>query len=119
MRQRTCGAFSEPRERSGEIVGRSGADVTQILGDDQVGREFFESLGVDGVEAFAARDVFANLAVDFRRRCVVRNSRLDDDSLGAGRGRKVAFVADADDLAVETEGEENFGGGGQTGTRCA
>ena len=47
-------AFREPRERGGQVVRRSGANVTQILRNDQIGREFLQSLGVDGIKAFTA-----------------------------------------------------------------
>ena len=45
----------------------------------------------------------------------MRNSGLDDHAFGAGCGWEVALVADADDLAVEAQGEEYFGGGRQQG----
>ena len=82
--------------------------MAEILRDDQVGREFLESFGVDGVKAFAARDIFANQPVDFRRRRVFRDSRLDDHVFGAGGGREVAFVADADDFVGRSPGRREF-----------
>src|SRR5579864_7433111 len=76
-------ALGKAREGGGEIVRRSGADVAQILGDDEVGSELFERLGVDGVKAFAAGNVFANEAIDFGRRSIVGDARVDDYFFGA------------------------------------
>ena len=48
-------ALIEIRQNCGQIFGRSGADVAQILGDDEIGREAAQGFGVDGIDAFAAR----------------------------------------------------------------
>ena len=89
--------------------------MAQILGDDQVRSKLFEEIGVNGVKAFTAGNVLTNLGVDFGGRGVVGNAGADDNSFGAGARRKIAFMADADDLVVELQGEENLGGGGKEG----
>ncbi len=43
------------------------------------------------------------------------DSRLDHDSFGPGCGWEVAFVAYPYDFAVEAQGEEYLGGGGEQG----
>ena len=89
--------------------------MAQILSDDQVRSEFFERLRIDGIETFAAGDVFANQPIDFRRRSILRDAGVNDYFFCAGLRGKVAFVADADDFAIEAQGEEDFCGGGGEG----
>src|ERR1700730_385876 len=48
------GALSGAGKGGGEGIGRSGADVAQILSDDEIGCEVFEGFSVHGVEALTA-----------------------------------------------------------------
>ena len=50
------------------LAARHGADLAQILGHDQVGREALEQLGVDRVERPAVGERVAHRAVDLRAR---------------------------------------------------
>lgn len=65
------------RQRRSEIVGRRGANVAKILRDDQVGCEGCEQVGINRVDAFAAGDELADLAIDFCRRGGGIDARLD------------------------------------------
>src|SRR5260370_13940493 len=56
----------ETRERGSEIIGRGGANMAQVLGDDQIRSQCLQHLGVDGVQTFATVNVLANEGVDFR-----------------------------------------------------
>jgi hypothetical protein len=103
----------ESREGRGEIVGRGGANVAQVLRDNQVRRHCFQQLRVNGVQTFAAVNILANERVDFCRRGAVRHARVNDHRLRAGPRREVAFVADADDFTIKTKCEEYLGSGGK------
>lgn len=103
------------REYGGKIFRRGRANTAQILGNDKVRGETFEGFGIHSVDAFAAGSEFADQAVDFDRTGVFRKTGVDDYGFAAGRGWVVAFVADTNDLVAETEGEEDFCGGGEKG----
>jgi len=96
-----------------KIVGRGCTDVAQILCNDEIGGKLFEEIGVDSVKAFAACDEITDLSIDFYGRGVVWETGMDDDGLGSGARREITFMADADDLVVEMEGEKNLCGRGK------
>lgn len=107
------GHFGEGR---GEVAGRSGADVAEVLGEDEVGLDASEFVVVDEINAFAAAGEFADLAVNFSGGERDVHAGVDEDFFGARRGGIVAFVGDAEDLVFEAEGEEDFGSGGKKRT---
>ncbi len=105
----------EAREHRSEVVGRSGTDDAKVLGNDQVRRQLFERGSVHGIEALAARDVFADDAIYLGRRQVMWNARMDDAAARGRLRREIAFVADAKDFFVKAQREENLRGGRQEG----
>src|SRR5882724_1792620 len=68
----------ETRERGSEIIGRGGANMAQILGDDQIRGQCFQHLGIDGVQTFPAVNALANEGVDFRGGSTARHARMND-----------------------------------------
>ena len=70
--------------------------------------KFLELLDVHGVQTFAAGNIFANQPIDFDRRSSLRQARVNHYGLATGLRRKIAFMADADDLTVQTQREQNF-----------
>jgi len=62
-----------------KIFRRCRADVTQILGHDEVGRKPAQSFGVDGINAFAVGAEFAHQSVNLGGRSLFRNAGVDDD----------------------------------------
>ena len=106
-------AFREAGERAAKIVGRNGANVAEFLRDDQVRRDFCEQVGIDSVDAFAAGDHVAHLAIHFAGRDVEIQARTDERRLFRGGGREVAFVRYAGNGIAEAEGVEDFGRGRQ------
>lgn len=104
--------FREAGERSAEIVRRNGANVAEVLRDDQVRREFCEQVGIDGVDAFAASSHIAHLAIHFAGRNVEIQARMDECRLLRGGRREVAFVRHTSNGITEAEGIKDFRGGG-------
>src|SRR5271156_1404345 len=107
---RCGGRGREGGERCSKIVRRRGADVAEIWRDDKIGSEGREQVGVHCVNAFAARDEFAHLAIDFGGGRGGVHAWLDQRGLAGGFGREITFVRDADDLIADAEGVENFRG---------
>src|ERR1700722_6465859 len=101
----------ETRERRGEIIRRSGANVAQILSDDQIGLESSEQLSVDRINAFASADQLAHLAVNFRGRRTRINAGLDQRRLLSGFHRIIALMRDPEDAIAEAKSIKNFGSG--------
>src|SRR5271168_4607405 len=101
----------EAGQRRREILWRRSAHVAKILGYDQVRREGREQVSVNGVNTLAARDEFADLAVDFRGRSTGIHAWPDQRRLASCIGRKITFVRDADDLVANAERVENFSRG--------
>src|SRR5712691_4179933 len=106
LRQRTSGRRSK---RGSEIIGRGGANVAEILSDDQIRGQCLQHLGVDSVQTFAAINVLANKGIDFRGGSTMRHARMNDHGLGAGGRREVTFVADAHNFEVQSERKKNLG----------
>src|SRR5690242_1185807 len=100
----------ETRQRGSQVVRRSSADVTQILRDDQIRREFLERLRINGVDALATGNKIAHQVVNFRGRGTLRNPRMNYHSLGTRLRRIVAFVTYANDFALESQREQNLRG---------
>ena len=95
-----------------DVLVGDGADLAQRLGDDQVGLEVLEHLGVELVDRFAAERELLDGRVDLRRResggkLVSRHSRER-----RGRRRVVALMGDGDDVVPEAEREHHLGRGG-------
>ena len=109
------GAFlsRQATERRSPVFRRGCADVAEILGDDQVGRETLHELSVYRVNAFAAIDERPDLAIDLARLCVRVYSRADQRGLACCLQWEIALVGHADDAIARANGVEDFGGGGQ------
>ena len=75
--------------------------MAQVLRDDEVGRETAQRFGVDRINTFTASAEFTNKAVNFGRRGVFGDARMDHDFFRASGWGKVALVADANDLLIE------------------
>src|SRR5579862_3450882 len=104
------------RKSRGEIIRRGGADVAQVLGDDEVGLDLLQQLKINAVEAFAAGQKFPHLAIDGRGAFGVREARFDEHRPGSCLGGKIALVAYAGDLIAQPECEQNFRGRWKQGT---
>src|SRR5437763_10091215 len=63
---------------------------------------------IHGVQTFAARNIFANQTINFRGRSFLRQTRMNHHGFGARLGRKIAFMADTGDLAVQAQREQNL-----------
>ena len=87
--------------------------MAQVLGDDQVGREALHEFGVYRVDAFAAIDEFAHLAIDLARRGMRINTRANQCGPGGGLGGEIALVGYTDNAIARADGIQDFGGGGQ------
>src|ERR1700730_917815 len=105
-------ATGKASEDAGKVIRGSCTDVTEVLGNNQFRRQFFQDLRLNCVGAFALRDKFANQAIDLRWARSFWNARADDGSFRFRAGRIVAFMADANNFVVEAEIKEDFGGRG-------
>ena len=103
----------QARKRRRQVAGGSGANMAQVLSDNQIGLQTLEQVRVHGVKALTARDKIADHAIDFGGRRSFRNARVNYDRFGARRRGEIAFVADADDFAIETQREQDFRRGGK------
>ena len=91
------------RKRRAQIVRRGGAHVAKILRDDEVGFDRAQLFKIDAVEALAPFEKFTHLPVNRRGALRMRNARLDQDRLGFGLRREIAFVADSGNLVAKTQ----------------
>src|ERR1700741_4113441 len=115
--ERVEGQYFRPIIKRGQdcsqIFGRGSANAAQILRNDEVWSEASQSFGIHGIDALASGSELADQAVDFERRRIFVNARVNDNGLGARGGRVVAFVADTNHLLTQAEREQNFRRGGQ------
>ena len=99
-----------------DLACTDGADVTESLGEDQVGRDRGEEGDVDLVGGAARGEVGAEVGVDLGRGAAVRgDGGAGEDGQGSDLRRIVAFVGDGDQLRLEPKGTGDFGGAGQEG----
>lgn len=96
------------RQRSGKVVGRSGAYVAQILSDYEIRGEGAKQNVIDRVDTLATPDEFAYLTVKLGRRNRGIHTRTNERRLLPCLGWKIAFVRDADDRITEAERVKNF-----------
>ena len=87
--------------------------MAQILRQDQFGRERAKELGIHRVDALAARDNFADLAVNLRGRRVRVNARSKQRRFRRRVRGKIAFMADAENRVTQADGVSDFGRGRQ------
>src|ERR1700687_1218672 len=102
------------RERRTQIVRRGGADVAKVLRDDQIRLNRAQRGQIHTIEALAAFEKFADLAVNGCSALRVRNARHDQNRFGARLRREIALVADSGDLVHQAPRHYNFRRGGQT-----
>ena len=105
---KNIGAPFESRQRRGKIVGRRGANMAQVLSDDQIRCQSLQDLGIDGIQAFAAVHILAHEPVNFHRRSIVRQARMNDHRLRTGARREIALVAYAHNFPIQAECKENL-----------
>src|SRR5215472_16789032 len=72
--------------------------------------EFFQLLHVHGIQTLTAGNIFTDQSINLRRRSAMWQAGMNDHRLGARLRRKVAFVADTNDFAVQAQSEENLRG---------
>ena len=70
----------------GDLAGGDGADRTQVLGQDQLGAQLADGLGVEPVDRLAAADAGADQPVDLGRVGDGWQRRVRHDLDGAGLG---------------------------------
>ena len=97
------GVAAQDVEGIGDLAGRHGAHPAQVLGEDEVGLDALDELGVEGVERLAVLDGFAYGAVDVggRRPVVERQAAPRHDGLGASSRREVAPVGHPVEIVSE------------------
>src|ERR1700678_975650 len=94
-----------------QIVGRGGADVAKILGDNQIWLQGLQQIGINGVDAFSPAYQFPYLPIDFSLWRMRIDTRLDQRGFPCGFGRKITLVGDTDHGIAEAKGIENFSSG--------
>jgi hypothetical protein len=90
--------------RGGELAARDGAHGAEILGDDQVGSELGNQVGVDAVQGPAVPHRFADHLADLQareRRGI--EPRDGHDRLAGHLGRPAALLRDPDERIDEPE----------------
>ncbi len=93
-----------------DLAARNGADLAEILRDDQVGGELLEQFRVDLVERPAVAERVAHGAVDLGAPELVRvDARGRDDRHGLHLGWVVALVRTPDEVVSEPEGGDDLG----------
>jgi len=88
-----------------QVFRRGRANAAQILRNNEVRGEAFQSFGIHGIHAFASGCELADHPVDFERSRIFGNARVNDNGLGACGRRVVAFVADTNHLLTQAEGK--------------
>ena len=90
-----------------DVARRHGAHPAQVLGEDEVGLDALDQLGIEGVQRLTVLHRLPDEPVDVGRRRLLADVELraGDDGLLGGRGRVVAPVGDRFDLVTEPEGE--------------
>lgn len=111
LKRQNLGRKRHARQCGGKVVGRSGTYMAQILSDYEIRGEGTKQDVIDSVDALAATDEFADLAVKFDGRRSRINARADERRFLAGLRRKIAFVRDANNRIAEAERVEYFRGG--------
>jgi hypothetical protein len=103
------GRTGEFTEDQLDVMGPHGADVTERLGDDEVGRERPQAREVEREGGAAGRRLCANRLVDLLagKGCV--EQRAGDPGEGLDPRGKVAFMADRHQLVFQAQQAEHFG----------
>src|SRR5205085_7121752 len=92
-------------EGIGDLATRHGTYPAQVLGEDEVGLDALDELGVEGVERLAVLDGLAHRAVDVggRRPVVERQAAPRHDGFGASSRREVAPVGHPFDVVSKPQ----------------
>jgi hypothetical protein len=101
---------------AGHVLARDGADVAQVLGDDEVGLEVADQRVVERIERPAVEHGRAHRGVVVAASQLVRVDprRRDDGELGNAR-RVVAFGGAPDEQIGAAERADDLGGAGEEG----
>ena len=92
-------------------IGQAGAaDFALVLGDDHVGPEVAQQIGVDPVDRQAVPHQILDPAVDFRAGPADVELRGGQHGQLLHAGRIVAFVGPADQIVAAPQGGNDFGG---------
>src|SRR5215469_3513396 len=70
--------------------------------------KFLELLDIHGIQTFAAGHIFAHQPINLDRRSTLGQARVNHYGFAAGLRRKIAFMADANDLTVQPQREHNL-----------
>jgi len=90
---------------SAKFLWSGGANVAQVLRENQVGGEFFEQITIHGVDGLAALYVFTDQAIGFRGSSFFREAGGDDRGFRFRAEGEIAFVADADNFFIQPKSE--------------
>jgi hypothetical protein len=83
--------------------------MTQVLRENKVRTGTAKRVFIESIESLSRRKQFFDLPVDFSTGAsVLSNQRFDHDGNLSNRDRKVAFVADADQLIGQIESSNHF-----------
>src|SRR5438046_2698049 len=85
-------------------------DVDKLEGLDPDLIESFKLVDIHCVQTLAAGDIFAHEPINLSRSSIMRQTRMNDYGFAASLRRKVAFVADARDFAIQVERKKNLRG---------
>ena len=93
-----------------DLAGGDRADRAQVLGQDQVGAQVADGLGVEPVDRLSAADTRADQPVDLGWFGGRRQGRARHHPHPAGLGWPVAFVGDPDQVSFQPQGVDDFRG---------
>lgn len=83
--------------------------MTQVLRENKVRTGTGKCILIESIESLSGRNQCFDLPVDFSTGAsVLSNQRFDHDGNLSNRDRKVAFVADADQLIGQIESSNYF-----------
>ncbi len=97
------------------LGGGDGADLAELLGDDEVGAFTFEEARIEVVDAAAGMVGGADRGIDFSAAQTGGEGDAADEGLAADFGWVVAVVGDTDDGVAPAEGVEDLRGAGEQG----
>ena len=107
-----CGL--EQFQHGGQIVAGSSADLTQILGQNQIGLQFADQIFVHLVEAATTANPLSNRSINLAQAHFFKGDRwTNHDWFQLCFDRKIAFVRDSNQLIAEAQPVNHFSGGGQ------
>ena len=107
LRRGTQPAYGPFHDRIGD-----GADLAELLREDQVGAERLQERRIERVDAAALVDELANVPIDLGTRTRARQDAAGQHRLGPDRVGVIAFVRDRHQIVLHAERADDFRGAG-------